>query len=884
MSVNIGPKIELQGEKGFKAQITNVTTATKTYKAEVEALKSSFDKTTSAEEKAKKTREALTTAIDKQKQKVESLKTAVEQAEAAGNTSENTLNRAKTALANATAELNRMQTELDALPNKWQIAGDKIKSVGDKISNVSSGIKNVGDKMTKGLTVPIVAVGAAAIASFKQVDTGLDLIATKTGASGEALEEMQGIAKDLFGSMPIDMETAGNAVGEVATRFDLTGDALAALSEQYIKFAQINGTDVTQSIDASQSAMAAWGLTADEAAAFLDTLTAVSQQTGIGVNDLSNYMADNVVTLTEMGFSASDAALFLGNLDKNGVDVTSTMSGLKKGLANATAEGKTMDKALADLETTLLSADTNTEAYAAAIELFGAKAGPQLAAALQDGRLSLDDLGTSLETNIGAVSTTFDATLDPIDNWTVAMNNAKLAGAELGSSIQTAAAPIIEQLTTAIQNVTTWFNSLSEGQQQTIIKTAALVAVAGPVLSVIGSIGSGIAGLVSSVGTITTAIGGAGGLTGILGGLGTAFSTVGTFITATVIPALGGVLTAIAPVLPIILGVGAAIAGVILVVKNWGAISEWFSGVWDTVTTAVSDAATAVKDGIVNAWNSVKEKTTAAWNTLKEKTTAAWNGIKTGVSNAWNGIKNVASTAGAAVKEKVTTAWSTLKSNTSTAWSNIKATVQANGGGIRGIIAGAVEGYKSVWTTGFNVIDSITGGKLSSALATVREKLESIKSAFTEKLNAAKETVSNVIEKIKGFFHFDWSLPKLKMPHLTITGGFSLFPPSVPRFSISWYKKAYNTPMLFRSPTVIPTASGLKGFGDGNGGEVVMGQSMMYAMIRDAVAEGNGETSNTWGDINVTVNGAESRDMGALADLIADRIAAKVQRRRAAWA
>lgn len=790
MAVNIGPKIELQGEKEFKAQITNVTTATKAYKAEIDSLKSSFDKNTTAEEKAKKTREALTTAIDKQKQKVESLKTAVQQAEAAGNTSENTLNRAKTALANATAELNRMEQELDELPNKWQTVGASIESAGGKIKDFSGKITDVGDKLTTRLTVPIVAAGTAAFKMASDYEENLNKVDVAFGDNADEVKAWASTATEQFG-------LSQNAALEATSLFGDMGTSM--------------------------------GLTTDEAASMATGLAGLA-------GDLSSFK--------NVGIDQAMTAL-------NGVFTGETESLKRLGI---------------------VMTETNLKQFAADSGLVY-----ESMSQAEKVQLRYNYVLAQSGNAQGDYARTSDGAANSIRTMQASLSN---LGVAFGQQLIPVITPAIQKVTEIIQK----FGELDEGQKRTILTIAGVVAVVGPVLSIIGRIGTGIGTVVSAVGTVTTAIGGAGGLTGIISGLGGALASVGTFITATVIPAIGGVLAAIAPVLPIILAVGAAIAGVILVVKNWGAISEWFSGVWDTVTTAVSDAATALKDGIVNAWNSVKEKTTAAWNSLKEKTTAAWNSIKTGVSNAWNGIKNIASTAGAAVKEKVTSAWSTLKSSTSTAWSNIKATVQANGGGIRGIIAGAVEGYKSIWTTGFNVIDSITGGKLSSALATVREKLESIKSAFSEKLNAAKETVSNVIDKIKAFFHFDWSLPHLKMPHLTITGGFSLFPPSVPRFSISWYKKAYNTPMMFKSPTVIPTASGLKGFGDGRGGEVVMGQSMMYAMIRDAVAEGHGGTSNTWGDINVTVNGAESRDMGALADLIADRIAAKVQRRRAAWA
>ena len=115
-----------------------------------------------------------------------------------------------------------------------------------------------------------------------------------------------------------------------------------------------------------------------------------------------------------------------------------------------------------------------------------------------------------------------------------------------------------------------------------------------------------------------------------------------------------------------------------------------------------------------------------------------------------------------------------------------------------------------------------------------KEVWESVKEAIMTPINAAKDFIKNTIETIKGFFRFDWSLPKLKMPHVKITGSFSLIPPSVPKFSIDWYKKAYDNPVMFTSPTVMATPSGLKGFGDGTGAEIVMGMNRLQELVGSA--------------------------------------------------
>ena len=523
----------------------------------------------------KQKQEYLNTSIEGTKEKLQREKEALEQmknTEGFDKSSEAAKALERQIIADEEA-LKKFQDDVKDLPTPFQAsmqeAGKKVEEVGSKIGEVGGKIKGAGETLTKGVTAPIAAVGAASVAAWKEVDEAMDTITTKTGASGEALADMQQRAKDIATTIPTDFQTAADAVGEVNTRFGLTGDALQNLSGDFVKFAQLNDTDVSSSIDSVQSAMAAWGIGAEDASLVLDTMNKAGQDTGISVDKLSDMLKTNKTALDEAGLSFSDSAMLLANMDKNGVDAGTALAGLKKALQNATKEGIPANVAMQQLQDKMSDGSNKAEAYAAATELFGAKAGPAIADACMEGRLSFDELGTSMQDFAGNVGSTFDETLDPMDQMQTNMNLMK----ELGADIVETAAPMIVEAMTAIRDAITTlkekWDGLSEDQQQMIIKIAGIAAVVGPVLVVIATV-------VGAISTIVTAIGG---VIGILGA-----------------PLLG-------PIALIVAAVMAAIAVGMLVADNW-----------DYIKAKAKEFVDSVKE----KWENFKENTVGKFNEIKE--------------------------------------------------------------------------------------------------------------------------------------------------------------------------------------------------------------------------------------------------------------------------
>lgn len=655
----------------------------------------------------------LNDAIKGTEDKLKALKDAAAEAEqqlADGTMSQAQFDALQREIVDTEQSLKNLKGEMS---NFGSVAAQQLAAAGQKVKDLGDKLEKAGTALSKTVTAPIVAVGTAAVAAFTEVDDGLDIIVKKTGASGKALEDMEDAAKNLATSIPTDFRTAGEAVGEVNTRFGLVGDALESTSRKFIEFADLNDTSVSASIDSVQAAMAAFNVDADKAGAILDILNKAGQDTGTSLDKLAGDLTSNAAALQEMGFGISSATGFLANLNKSGLDSSAVLTGLKKALQNATKDGVSMDQALAGLNGKIKGAKTQTEALQIATDLFGAKAAPTMVKAIQEGRISFDQLANSIKDWNGSVESTFEATLDPIDEFKTTLNELKIVGMELVE----AAAPLIKSLAEGLKNAVSGLRSAWEGlspqMQETIIKLAGVAAAVGPVLAVVGKLTDVIGGIMTKAPQI--------------------MSIIGTLKGA--ISGLWGLIAAH----PIVAAAAAAVGlFTLLYTKCEGFrnfINGFVSGIVNVVTGAIEGIKTAVSrvgDALQQTVNDNNAKMQAAYEEhgggMEGIAAATWEGIKAKYTFGFDFLNNLTGGKLDGIKQM----WEDLKGKI----------IEKAGEAIRGAIQA------------FNQFGDYIVNLKNSALNWGRDLIQNFINGIKQMWENAKRTVSDFAQMIKNFLGF----------------------------------------------------------------------------------------------------------------------------------
>ncbi|MCH1713173.1 phage tail tape measure protein [Lactococcus petauri] len=509
---------------------------------------------------------------------------------------------------------NALEQTNEALKEQGKMSDETAEKL-KKIEDTGEKIKGVGEKMTVGVTAPIVAAGAAGLAAFGEVDEALDTIITKTGATGEKADQLSESFENVGSNTHLPLQTVGEAIGEVNTQFGFMGKQLEDSTNYLLQYAEINETDVSQSAIFARQAIEAYGLEYSDLNSVLDVTTKTAQDTGQSVDDLMKKAIDGAPQIKQLGLSFGEGITLMGKFEQSGVDSGAALSSLSKATVAYSKDGKTLSQGLGELQNKIKNASSETEAINAAAEIFGTKGGPRMADAIRRGALDLGDLAKSAESSGGTVGTTFDATLDPIDKAGQAMNNAKLAMAGVGESVQVSLLPFFEMATNAMQSFKGWWDSLDQGTKNWIITIAGIAAAVGPVLVVFGTLMGSITKIYNGIKLMQSA-----------------FSVVSAFLAAN----------------PFVLGIAAIallVAGVVIAYNKvkWfrDGVNAFIGGIKNTFVQGfnfISGYLGSVFGGIVQNFNNFFNAGKRVFSGFIDFITGIFTG---NWEQAWNGVVNI---------------------------------------------------------------------------------------------------------------------------------------------------------------------------------------------------------------------------------------------------
>lgn len=334
----------------------------------------------------------------------------------------------------------------------------------------------------------------------------------------------------------------------------------------------------------------------------------------------------------------------------------------------------------------------------------------------------------------------------------------------------------------------------------------------------------------------------------------------------------------------------------------WENCKETVLAVWETIKSVIGEKIDAVKEKITTVTSAISNVASAAWNAISSTASSLWEGIKSTIGSKIDAAKEKVSTATSAITSVASSAWSSVSSTASSLWSTISSTVSSKISAARSAVSSATSTITSVASSAWSSVSSAASSKwesvrstissklssakstvsslmsgitstmssgLSSALSTVTGKFSSIYSTISSKMSAARDAVGNAISALKSKFNFSWSLPHLKLPHVSISGSFSINPPSVPHFGISWYKDGG----ILTRPTIFGAAGNNLLAGGEAGAEAVVPLATLWDKLETMITSVFNTASTTGGSSGEGLTSTAGRlltlddfSLGSLAD------------------
>lgn len=575
-------------------------------------------------------------------------------------------------------EIGQAEVEVLKIDKAMGNLGDSSRSATGNIKEATGYLKadvmmNVAEKAGQ-LGQKMVDAGKKTVDAWSEIDEAMDTVTTKTGLTGEALLGLQEIAKGIATSLPATtFQESADAVGELNTQFGLTGDTLKSAAEYLLKYSKITGEDISNSAINAKKAIDAYGLSNEDLARVLDSVTKVGQDTGQSYDSIFQKAIDGAPQIKMLGLSFEEGATLIGRFEKSGIDSSAALASLSKAAVNYAKNGKTLTEGLNETVNAIQNSTSETKALSIASEVFGSKAAPRMVDAIQRGAFSFNDLAEAAKSSSGTVATTFEETKDPFDDLTTYSNKAKEGLAEIGGTLLETVVPALEPLMGMLESAVNWFTNLNKTDQQTIV--------------ILGLVTTAVMLLLGAIAPLVIAIGAIGAPVGI--------------VVAAIVAAI------------------AAITLIIQAIMNWGAISEWLQSTWDACAAWLSELWTNIVTTATTAWSSFTAWLSEIWSSVVSTGQSLWSSFTSTLSNIFSSLISGAQSLWSSFTSTLSNLWSGLVSTGSNLFNNLSSTIS-------GIFNGILSTASNIWDS----IKSTISNAIDGARNAVSNAIEAIKSLF----------------------------------------------------------------------------------------------------------------------------------------------------------
>lgn len=651
-----------------------------------------------------------------------------------------------TNVKNAEAQIGKFESALDSLEKEEGEAEKSTDELNESFKDSDGSLDAfgvaLGNLASGAVTAIINKLGELAGAvkdAYLEFDSGRDAVVKATGATGEAADELAKSMTNVSKRVKGDFNTIGSAIGEVNTRFGYTGEELEDTTEQFMKFAEITGMDATKAVQTVSKAMNNAGIDSSKYSEVLDEIAIAAQASGISAEKLTENLTKYGSQTRAAGLNTKESIALFAQFEKSGVNAEMALGGLKTAVKTWSDEGKNsrieFQRTIQDIK----DSPNVLEATQKAIDVFGSKAGTELADAIHSGRFEYSEFLDIVKGSEGTVSATYDETQSGFDKAALAVQNMKTTAAELADGLLQKYSPQIEA---AIQKITDLIDEYAPKVEDGIDwMTEHLPEIEA------GIVGIGVAFATWKVAGLITAI------TTALAGMSAAevVAAAETWLLNTALLAN--------PIGLVVAAIAALVAAFVVLWNKSDKFREFWINLWDKIKTSAAVVIEFIKIAFKNTWESIKK----VWDVAGKYFEGVWKAIKlvfsvvksvlTGnFSDAWNGIKAIWSIVSGWFNDNVVKPvqnffsgmWDNVKKGASDAWNGITETFAHVADWFHEKFSAAWQRVKDVFSTGGQIFDGIKDGITNAFKSVVNAIIRGINKVIAIPFNKINDVLSTL--------------------------------------------------------------------------------------------------------------------------------------------